>query len=313
MRSEQHPHSVHDWLTQIKMEGVSRRPFAVDGSDLIDPAGYPDPLDTKPERAALAAILSVRAYQRARKSMTSVRDQFEVPALHDITYALFPPEEKVMILNNKNLQICSLFEKAMVDGILDDEAHLTSLSDNHLAASAYHRLASILEPHEQFIRRGYENSHLKAQLPHPSLPFLDVYGGVNALPLSMNNLYRLSVEKYYEEHGELPNIPMIIKMMRESYDTFTLPQASLHKASALKINDLEEAGLEVVELRDDRIELIPEVLQRVIHDDNGPQSRTTRCSFLTPTGDLQAFLDEQADFEDPMRDAFDLHMRILAG
>ena len=66
MRSEQYPTSVHGWLLHMGREGVSNRPFALDGSDLIDPLKYHDVLDTKPERAALARDVYEVAYRVAQ-------------------------------------------------------------------------------------------------------------------------------------------------------------------------------------------------------------------------------------------------------
>src|SRR5438067_1025086 len=81
---ERYPHSIPGWITYIKQNGVSDRPFPEDDSDLINPDTYADPLDTKPERSALASIIAIRAYQRAKKNMLSKGTILSQPTLDSI-------------------------------------------------------------------------------------------------------------------------------------------------------------------------------------------------------------------------------------
>jgi hypothetical protein len=55
-----------------------------------------------------------------------------------------------------------------------------------------------------------------------------------------------------------------------------------------------------------------EVIRDLREKTRAERSRTIACVFRTPTSETQPFLDQRADFDDPLRDAFNLHMQLLS-
>src|SRR5262245_45138236 len=98
--TDKYPHSIPGWIAYIKKSGVSDRPFPVDDTDLINHF-YADPLDTKPERAALASIIAIRAYQRAKKRMLSQSSILSQPAIDRIAREAHSYREQIHVFREK--------------------------------------------------------------------------------------------------------------------------------------------------------------------------------------------------------------------
>lgn len=313
MKEGQYPHSVPGWLNYITQFGVSNRPFAEDGTDLLDSDNYPDLLDTKPERAALAAILAVRGYQRAKKY---VREERKFPAKIPsflIAHIPIPKTQRIGLLALKSAFIGSAFTSAMQKGLIEDETHLQSLPPDLPAPSVYHRMEDILSPHRDAIF-GYARAKAMGRQINEdqSLVLLDVYGGVGALPTNIELLLQSTIGTHYAIFREWPTVRTILRRARNSFDTFILPMASMHKADGRHLMNMINAGYGIADLHEDGIRVLPEILQNMRGAERVNRSRTARCSFLANPKDFEKFLDEPVDFENPLRDAFDLHMDLLA-
>src|SRR4051812_44857434 len=184
--SERHPHSIPGWITYITKNGVSDRPFPTDDSDLLNPETYADPLDTKPERSALASIIAIRAYQRAKKHILSQGSILSQPTVDSIQRAEPSYGKQFQLFLEKSTQIGLAFDDSMEEALEQDEKFILE-HQVHPAASVYFRLKTIVDPHipEQGLR---------------SSVFRNVYGGVGALPGNMEPLMRHLAELYLKKH-----------------------------------------------------------------------------------------------------------------
>lgn len=306
-----YPHTSYDWLEYMANNGVSDRPFDEDFTDLLDPEGYPDPLDTKPERAALASVFCVRAYQRAKKVILA-NLELTKPSFADITNFVASQTERLQVLQLKNKHINSSFASTMLEAIEEDEEHLRTLPDDAPAASAYHRLENILDVGGESYREKILAPGTQDRFRDSSLIVLYIYAGVAAFPRAMDNLLYLGVSEHKLQKRNLPDLGNLLRVMRASFDSFTVPMASLHKADGDKLKQLEQGGLKVAVLDKDRIRFTDEALAVVRTSEKVGRSRTTRCPFLAHTKDMGRYLDEPVDFTNPLRDAFDLQMGLLA-
>ena len=299
---ERYPHSIAGWITYIRQHGVSDRPFPDDDSDLINPDSYADPLDTKPERAALASIIAIRAYQRARKHMLSEANILSQPAIDSIQH-LISYSEQLQVLLEKSWKIGMAFDTSMEEGLREDEKFILAHKD-HPAASVYSRLKSIVDPH-------IPEKELRSSVFH------NVYSGVGALPGNMEPLMRHAGRLYRKKHKESPSLKKLVELMSGSYEGYVQPLASLHKADAEELVKLLRSAAEhgyihrFVQLVDGGVQLDPKIGKAIRRIDK-PRSRTTRCAFLTSAKSIEMFLDEPPDFDDPLRDAFQLCMNLLA-
>jgi hypothetical protein len=336
---ERYPHSIPGWITYIKQNGVSDRPFPEDDSDLINPDIYADPLDTKPERSALASIIAIRAYQRAKKQMLSKANILSQPTIDSIQ-DLISYSEQIQVFSEKSYKIGMAFDTSMYESLREDEQFILAHND-HPAASVYFRLKNIVDPH-------YFDFPNEAR----SSVFRDVYGGVGALPGNMEPLMDRVSQTYLKKHKELPSLKKLAKLMSGSYDKYVQPLASLHKADAEVLVKLLGSAAEhgyihrFVQLTDDGVQLDPKItkairrientggvlsvpnvispkvnkairnvskgIRRIEKSDGKLRSRTTRCAFLTSAKSIEMFLDEPPDFDEPLQDAFQLYMKLLA-
>ncbi len=315
MNREHTPSSVSGWLKEIRINGVSSRPFPLDQSDLRSPGFYGDPMEIKPERTALTAIVSIRAYSEARKVMKARRARLEIPSIAEIKQSDNPYVDLIA----KSDGIGKAFTVALVDSLLLDELKIKSLPAD-IVSNVYSRLEDILKPHREHFPRDMEIKNTDRIIQNPSAAFCDVYVGWEALNTNISALLRNSTLLYYKQFNHLPTVETVLEITRNSFDSFIVPLASFHKADALFLlreiaEELEKKGETVVELHEKTVRIRPDILERVrtyrtALKDN--RSKTTRCAFLTPNDEIEAFLDEPVDFDNPLRDAFDIHMELLA-
>lgn len=305
--SDRYPHSIPGWITYLKEHGVSDRAFPENDSDLINPATYADPLDAKPERAALASIIAIRAYQRARRNILSQADILSQPAIDVIEHQGLPYSEQVQAFLEKSWKIGMAFDTGMEDALGADEQFILAHRD-HPAAGVYFRLKSIVDPH---IPENERRSSV----------FHNVYSGVGALPGTMEPLIGHVRRTYFKKHKESPSLKKLAQLMSGSFDKYVQPLASLHKADAEVLLKLMRSAAEqgyihrFVQLVDGGVQFDPKrykAIRRIDNTSGKPRSRTTRCAFLTSAKSVEMFLDEPPDFDDPLQDAFQLYMKLLS-
>ena len=253
---QRYPHSIPAWITYIKEHGVSDRPFPEDDSDLINPDVYADPLDTKPERSALASIIAIRAYQRARKQMLSKGNVLSRPTIDSIQY-LITYSEQIQVFVEKSRKIGMAFDTSMYEALREDETFILANKD-HPAASVYLRLKDIADPHYFDFPEEVRSS-----------VFRDVYGGVGALPGTMEPLMEHVGKAYLKKHRELPTLKKLAELMSGSYEGYVRPLASLHKADADVLIKLLRSAAEhgyihrFLQLSDGGIQLDPKVSKAI--------------------------------------------------
>ena len=307
--SPEQPHTVRQWLSHIDANGPSMRPFPKGDSDLIHPESYPDKEGIKPERAALSAIFSVRAYQLAKKALLARAETVSAPSSNTLD---------VLGLIEKNRAIGEAFQIALADGITQDEARINSMPRDAVVSRAYRRLAFIMKPIANRITNNQKNGRVDVApgyvVHKPSPVFIDIYSGVSPLSQNINAMIKLGFIRYQRENGRDMPTPELLSKLANSYDSHIRPMASVHKADEkLLVGSLFDMP-DSLGIDGDRFVLNPQILEKVRAERvsrKGEISALTRCVFLTSTQDLQPFLDEPADFDDPMKDAFDLLVGFL--
>lgn len=319
MSLEQYPRSIRGWLGFINENGVSSRPFPTEPSDLVNPATYPDPLNIKAERAALAGIFAVRAWQIAKPQLQAARSFLEQPSIEAIirTY----PEsraDQASALRKKHEQLELGFNTIFAVSILEDREYLLKGAARPGIIEAYCRLESIVDPQIKHLQSMRGES---AEPFDRSSVFADIYGGLAALPLNVEALIGNIYQLYWDKCKEIPDIREVLKKAQGSYDTFILPLASMHKGDAewfaenAKSKQLTGGTGVAYELHTDNIAIKPDVMEKVrqhTKEMKHKRSVTTRCSFLTPAELVERFLEPSPDFDDPLRDTFDLYIGMLA-
>lgn len=307
------PHTARGWLRIMIDNGISTRPVPR-FSDLNEPTTYPDAEEIKPERVALAAIVSTRAYQRARKILIAQTDMLSHPS----SRLMIKPEE----LFAKSLVISSAVTETMAQSILRDERKAKALGSDNKIAQTYARLNELMEPvmaAKPIDKRAVMIPSNGQVIENPSGAFVDVFGGVKALPDNMTSLIAWVSTTYFDTFGRLPDIPTILKIMENSYETYIKYGASLHKADSFLLEGVikryKEKEKNPVELFEGTIRFKPEIVEYIEEYRRAKQtdrSRKTTCAFLISTEYTQPYLDKDPEFEDPLKDAFDLYMKLLS-
>jgi hypothetical protein len=227
------------------------------------------------------------------------------PTIDSIQHQELSYSEQVQVLLEKSWRIGRAFDTSMYEALQEDEKSILANKD-HPAASVYLRLKSIVDPHYFDFPDEVRSSVFRV-----------VYGGVGALPGNMEPLIRHVSKVYRRKHKELPSLKKLAELMSGSYDKYIQPLASLHKADAGELVKLLRLAAEhgyiyrFVQLIDGGVQLDPKV-SRAIRRIEKPRSRTTRCAFLTSAKSVEMFLDAPPDFDDPLQDAFQLYMSLLA-
>lgn len=308
------PHKVQGWLKKIAEDGPSNRPVPPGESDIVNTL-LPDPHDIKPERGAYGAIISTRIYQRTKKLMLAQRERLSLPSLASVFTDLDD-------LITKNYNIAKTFQDTMVISLIRDERLAKKLPPEHILGKIYRRLDAIVEPtldampeeKKQKIRNAIGKPDFEI-----SGSFLEVQGGIGALPSDMNTLAGNIIKVYIRQFGAAPDVATVLRIMGNSYETYIEFLAKLHqadsKAAAYTENHMNNLGIPPHQIRDDALEFTApfhDAVKSIREDTKATRSRTITCVFRTPTSQTQPFLDAPADFDDPLRDAFDLHMALLA-
>jgi hypothetical protein len=311
MSVENYPHTAHRWLDFVRDNGPSKRKVAP-YIDVHDPEAV-DPEFVKSERGALSSIISLRAYQRARKTWSAQEGFLSQPSSNNINTM---PE-----LDGKNRAIGEAFTNAMVMGLIREERAVKLLPVDNPIVGIHRRLNELLEPgvakipveNKIIINRG-------KVIVDPSPVMVDFHVGAVALPINMNSLLRIASEEYEKKFREKPDAQTLIRIMNNSYETYIKPGASIHKGDAAILHLLESARVDnstsaIAELSGESVRFKPKVMDLIRERQRKKKvtrSQTTRCVFLTPTQDVLPFLDEEPEFADPLRDSFDIHMKFLA-
>ena len=301
----------------MSIEGVSDRPYPEDHTDLLS-YDYVDPLEIKDERAALAGILSVRGYQNAKETLLGLRDKLSEPRLE--YFGNLPLPSQHMLLQSKAVNIGRTFTRAMLLGLVRDEGILESNPD-HPATQVFNRLNQILSPFEKDIRMGLEYKSPTGETITPSSAVHDVYGGVESLPTNIIALLKCAEFFHKDQTGETPDMATTLKIVRDSYTSWILPMASMHRAegaildSGLRGVAPTERNRDMAEFHEGKIWINKSKRDKIANfrkNEGKDISKRSMCAFLADTTDMEPFLDRPADFKDPLKDAFNLCVDLLA-
>ncbi len=313
MKPEQTPQTVRAWLSDIANKGSSTRPVPPGESDLLNET-LPDTEDMKPERGAYGAIVATRTYQRAKKIILAQKDNLSLPNAAKIT--------TIDDFITKNYFIGEAFKEAMTNSLLRDERLAKKLPPQHRVANVYRRLEEIVAPALRVMPEE-KKQDIRRKVRKPDLQitgaFLEIQGGIAALPDNMNTLAGNIVTSYEQKFRKHPDIPTILGIMKHSYESYIEVLAKLHQADstgfAIAERMMKRRGGKPHELQDDALHFTTqffEVIRDLREKTRAERSRTITCVFRTPTSETQPFLDQRADFDDPLRDAFNLHMQFLS-
>lgn len=309
---EQFPKTVRGWIEKINTQGVSNRPVP-NRSDLVDP-NYRDPEGIKEERTVLSGIICIRAYQRAKRLLLTDEATFSSPRCKDI------PKPQEIPLLEKSIGIGKVFTQAMAICLLEDEKRVKA-NPAHPANSIYQRLEYLWEPVVRYISPEsdpfFQMGERDQLFRNPSPAFREVMTGV--LPLN-NNIRTLLLGiylDYHQKYQRMPETEEVKEIASNSYETLIKKDASLHSDDGTFLNTLDyivEDKERPIGLNDeDRMSYKPEIVEKLREyqaSRRKERSRTARCAFLLDPKKVKKFLDEPADFDDPLKDAFDLILKF---
>lgn len=317
------PTSPRRVLLHMRNFGTGTRSVDMNGSDRVD-LEYPDPLDLKGERSALASIFSTRAYIWAKKSIKAQEFTLKQPP----SVSIHSMEE----FQSKFENIGLAFIIAMSKGISRDERKISQLPDSDPTKKNFRRFEDLLRPAIEYGLPGdhivYSRFGLKRIFNRENVAFNDLFGGVEPLPAHIHILIQHAYEHYHKKFGRKPSTSTVVQIIRNSYDSYVKVNTNRHALELNSLTKLELASIEkesdsdVTELRGDTEETFhiafkPEIEKEVStqrQEQERDLSRKSTCAFTMPTSYTKDFLDPETlvDFEDPMKDAFDLLVDLLA-
>jgi hypothetical protein len=219
------PTSPRRWLLHMRAHGVSTRPYDRQNSDRVD-LNYPDPLDIKPERSAIASIFATRAYMWARNSIQKQALYLSEPSSTTLTSA-----EDVQ---SKFVRIGTAFVNAMSQGLKRDEKQILQRPDDDPIKKDYRRLEDLLSPARDAVKPGdlTDESFFggKQIYNRNNMVYNEIFGGVEPLPSNIFFLIGHTFDNYYDRFGNYPSVKTALKIMYNSYDTYVKVNARRHQA-----------------------------------------------------------------------------------